>query len=357
MARKKTKSLFSLKTSSITALIAILLITLVKLGESVVQDPYPAAELPSSSEPVQLYSNQTGDNLTQLYVNAIRSAEHSITLVIFSLKDPQIIQALKDRCQSGISVYIVCDAQASKGITKQCNGSGIKIIRRAGKGLTHQKIVIIDSEQILIGSANFTTESLITHGNLVMGLKNHVLANTLEDKIKSMDEDGDSTPLLHKDVIIGNQKVELWILPDDPQAVNRLKTLIRSAKKTVNIAMFTWTRRDLTQDLIEASQRNVKVDTIIDNYSGKGASAKIVNMLSTGGIPIALSTGKGLMHHKFAYIDGKTLINGSANWTHNAFANNDDCFIVLSPLTKDQRNKMNALWKCLQRESEQVREK
>lgn len=141
------------------------------------------------------------------------------------------------------------------------------------------------------------------------------------------------------------------MLPDDPQALKRIKSLINSAKKTVNIAMFTWTRKDLTQELIDAADRDVRVMAVIDNYSGKGASAKIVNMLKNARIPVSLSTGKGLMHHKFAYIDREILINGSANWTRNAFTNNDDCFIVLSPLTKAQQNKLDALWSHLQRTS------
>lgn len=208
MPRKK-KLLFSIKKGSLTALIALLIMTIVKLAESFNAETSQPVDLPSSSDPVQLYSNQTSDNLTDLYIDAIRSARHSITIVIFSLKDPQVIQALKDQSRAGIHVHIVCDAHASKGISKQCCGSTIQIVRRSGKGLTHQKILVVDQERLFIGSANFTTDSLVTHGNLVIGLKNNALASELEKKIKSMDEDGNSTPLLHKDVMIAGQRLEL----------------------------------------------------------------------------------------------------------------------------------------------------
>ncbi len=80
-------------------------------------------------------------------------------------------------------------------------------------------------------------------------------------------------------------------------------------------------------------------------------------MLEKGGIPVHLSTGQGLLHYKFAYIDEKILINGSANWTAAAFKDNDDFFLVIHPLTDkqtltdQQKNKMSELWKNIWKRS------
>jgi cardiolipin synthase A/B len=362
---KKPSILLSPKQLSLSSLIALLLYVFFQLFDSTVLSP-PAQNKPTkttSSIPtspsvasyhdVQLYSNQTQNDLTQLYISTIRSAQQSIYMVIYSLTDQTVVQTLKEKSQEGIPVYIVCDAQASKGIGRLA-GPHVTIIRRAGKGLTHQKILIVDEKILLIGSANLTGDSLREHGNLVATLENESLAQALVQKIKTMDEDGNFTPLAHQEAKVGSQTVELWVLPDDKGAANRVKTLLRSAKKSIRVAMFTWTRTDFTQGLIQAAKRGVKVETVIDRYSGKGASAKIVKMLAQAGIFVGLSTSKGLLHHKFAYIDENILINGSTNWTTSAFTKNDDCFLIIYPLTQPQQKQLNALWKVIQNESEKV---
>lgn len=343
MRRKKPKSLLPsiLKKTSLSGLILLLLGTIFTLSESFQESP--PVQLPTSNHPIELYSNQTNDDLTQIYLETIKSAKQSITLVIYSLLDQRIIQALQDKCKEGIPVHIVCDAKASLGISRKI--SGATLIKRIGQGLMHQKILIVDQKQILLGSANMTQESLRTHGNLVMALENPALAEVMLAKAASMDEEGNHAPLLNQNTQAAGQNIELWELPDDPQAVSRVIQLIRSAKKTIKVAMFTWTRKDFAQELINATHRGVKVETVIDRYSGKGASSKIVAMLKQGGIPTHLSTGQGLLHYKFAYIDGEILINGSANWTAAAFKDNDDYFMVIHPLTEQQKSKMNQLWK------------
>lgn len=306
--------------------------------------------LPASQNPVELYSNQTQDELIPLFQHAIDNAKESITVVIYSLTDPQIIQALQKKSDAGVQLYIVSDAKASPGLSYRFPKA--TIVKRQGQGLMHQKILIIDNRQILLGSANLTTNSLSLHGNLVMALENPALAQALTERAKSMDEVGAYSPLLHRKISAGPQELELWVLPDDPKAVDQMIQLFRSAQKTIRVAMFTWTREDFAKELVAAAQRGVKVEVVLDRYSGKGASVKIVRMLEQGGIPIYLSTGNKLLHHKFAYIDDKILINGSANWTYAAFKDNDDYFIVLYPLTPGQQEKMNKLWNAIIKESE-----
>jgi phosphatidylserine/phosphatidylglycerophosphate/cardiolipin synthase-like enzyme len=136
----------------------------------------------------------------------------------------------------------------------------------------------------------------------------------------------------------------MWFLPDNSDAIGRIKSLIRSAKKTIRVAMFTWTRTDLAQEVINASKRGIDVKVAIDYSSSKGTSAKIAKLLKENNIPVYISRGGPLLHHKFLYIDSSTLVNGSANWTKRAFTENDDCFMVFNRLNSPQVKMMNKLW-------------
>ena len=347
-ARKSSKKKF-LKKSSLTTLILILLTTLFKLGDSLYTESLPT-ELPSSQAPLLFYANQQKDDLSKLYIESIKSAKQSVTLVIYSLLDQRIIAALRQKANEGVKVYIVCDAKASVGISRKLPEA--TIVKRLGKGLMHQKILIIDNQRTLIGSANMTHSSLQVHGNLVMGLDNAALAKVMNDKAHSMDDEGNSIPLKKQVTHLNGQTVELWELPDTgKEAIERVLQLLRSAKKSIRVAMFTWTRKDFTQELINAKLRGVKVEAVIDRYSGKGASAKVVQQLLKAKIAANFNTTQGLLHYKFAYIDENIVINGSTNWTEAAFKSNDDLFLVIYPLTIEQKNKLNQLWKVIWKES------
>ena len=352
MPKKKQKTLNInklFKKTSIIGIILALIAAISQMADTTYETKVPT-ELPSSQTPLRIYANQMQDDLAQLYLETIKEAKQSVTLVIYSLMDYRIIAALQQKVTEGIPVFIVCDAKASVGISRKLTGA--TIIKRMAKGLTHQKILIIDNSKILLGSANMTHDSLKVHGNLVIGLDNPALANVMNEKAHSMDEEGNHIPLKQKITIVGNQTVELWELPDDAKnATERVIQLLRAAKKSIRVAMFTWTRRDFTQELINASLKGVKVETVIDRYSGKGASAKIVKMLQEARIPTRFNTTQGLLHYKFAYIDEEILINGSANWTNAAFKDNDDVFLVIYPLTNEQRIKLNNLWQVIWKES------
>src|SRR5437588_313636 len=85
-----------LKKSSLAALIIILTWAFYQLADNYHYYSQPT-KLPASNSPVELYSNQTQDDLTHLFQYAINSAKESITLVIYALTDPQIIQTLQSQ--------------------------------------------------------------------------------------------------------------------------------------------------------------------------------------------------------------------------------------------------------------------
>lgn len=307
-------------------------------------------QLPTSDFPAQLYSNQTQDDLRSIFSKAMDEAKKSITLVIYGLSDPKIISTLRQKAEAGIDVMVVYDHEASKFAGKKL-GERVKVIKRESKGLMHQKILIIDNIQTWIGSANMTAESLKMHGNLVLALHSPHVAELALAKVKQMASKVQDVVFLHQSFLLGNQKMELWYLPDDHSAVDRLLKIINEAKKTIRIAMFTWSREDLAQAVIAAHKRGVDVQVVLDQYCGKGASARVAKMLAHAHIPVFFNKGNALLHHKMLYVDSKLLVNGSANWTKAAFTKNDDCFIVLHDLTEEQKGKMEKLWKVIYAET------
>jgi cardiolipin synthase A/B len=349
--RKKKKRPQPLKKIIITIVSTLIIYGIAWFQEELV----PQASLPTRStalyeKPLELYANQVKDDLTQLFLSSINNAQHSIHLIIYALTDPQIISALQHQAEKGIDVRVIADAKASPNLDSKL-GSKIRIVRRFGPGLMHQKILVIDEKRLLIGSANLTRESLSMHGNLVTAIDCEPVAKMMIAKANTLKIEGRCEKIPYEEFFIGNQKMEFWFLPDNKNGMSRLQELISTAKKTVQVAMFTWTSTELAQSTIEAAKRGVKVEVVIDHYSGKGASSKIVKLFKKNGIDVSLSQGGPLLHHKFLLIDDHTLVNGSANWTRAAFTQNDDCFFILSPLNDSQKNQMKKLWSIIKAES------
>lgn len=350
MKRKKKSYLISFnpKRNLFHFFLGLILISFFWLADTLTSTPNHFLQ---SDQPTELFANQSQDDLRQVLKGSIQQAKQSVLLIIYTLTDNEIIQSLRKKSEEDIDVRVIYDAKASPAYLSKKLGPKVKTLKRYSPGLMHQKILIIDNELAWIGSANMTGESLRLHGNLMMAMRSQELASLLTKKASSVGPKGHGTAFLHEKMTIGEQPAEMWLLPDDQTAIVRLKELIRAAKKTIRIAMFTWTRMDLAQSVIDAMKRGVDTRVVIDQSSGKGASSKIVQMLLNHQVPVRLGPGNALLHHKFLYIDGNILVNGSANWTKAAFTKNDDCFIILHDLTEKQQLYMDKLWDVIAAES------
>ncbi|MBI3236535.1 MAG: DUF1669 domain-containing protein [Chlamydiales bacterium] len=293
--------------------------------------------MPEQSVPLRFYSNQMRQDIKLLFLKALLKAEKSIDLCMYGITDKEIIQRLASRSDAGIPVHIEYDKKASSSKLLSPLNSKARLIPSACKGLMHRKILIIDEKWLLLGTANLTTPSLKHHNNLVLGIYSPSLASFLKNPITS-----------HYIFSIQDTQAELFLLPDkDKKALEKLISTLRSAEKTIQIAMFTLTHPQIAEELAAAQSRGVQVLIAIDRYTAKGASKKCLKKLSDAGIEIFASRGKELLHHKWALIDEKVLIVGSANWTLSAFKKNEDLLLFLPLSTPREIRYLKNLWEIL----------
>lgn len=259
---------------------------------------------------------------------------------MYSLTDPDLLKLLIHKSQEGLEVSIFYDKSASSNLSKKLPPT-IHTYPIQTSGLMHRKILIVDETLVFIGSANWTPTSLKMHDNLVLGLFHQELAAHLsKSKAPSFAFE------------LEGQHAELWLLPDvEDKALNRLINLLDTAQKTIRIAMFTFTHPKLTEALIQAKKREVSVTVVIDRYTGQGSSEKALERLKQADVEVQLNIGTQLLHHKWAYIDEKILVQGSANWTLAAFSKNEDCFMILQDLSTKQRKFLNELWHIIYQDS------
>lgn len=109
-----------------------------------------------------------------------------------------------------------------------------------------------------------------------------------------------------------------------------LESQIGSAKSTLDIAIYSLTKKDIVEAIIAAKKRGVNVQVITDKIEAKSkAEAAQLKRLEGAGITIKENTHSGLMHMKVSIIDKSVVTTGSYNYTQSASTINDEVLIVI----------------------------
>jgi len=107
----------------------------------------------------------------------------------------------------------------------------------------------------------------------------------------------------------------------------RITDLIRQAKRTIDICVFTITHDTIADAIVTAHRAGIAIRIITDEGKSFDAGSD-VSLLRRQGVDVRIERTDYHMHHKFAIFDGSKLLNGSYNWTRGAAQHNQENFIV-----------------------------
>ena len=394
----------------------------------------------SPTEPVQVYFNynpaseftdpyrniqRPGDDFEQILTDAINRATRTVDVAVQELRLPRVAQALIDRHQAGVKVRVIVEDSyrrpwSSYGKTELAKlppreqwriktywrlgdrnndqtvspeerdqtdtmhmlaNAQIPVIDdRAdgseGSGLMHHKFIIVDGQQVLTGSANFTPSDTFgdpgrsqTRGNPnhLVAINSTTVAAWFQQEFNTLWGDGpggnpDSRFGITKDfqpartTRLGNTQLTIHFAPA-AQTIDRAETTtgtlanaLSQVQTQADLALFVFSEQHLADTLLVPHQRGAKIRLLIDvgfafrDYSEgldlagvsrpNAKSCKVEEGNRPWRPPIAdfgfPSLPKGdLLHHKFAVLDGQTVIAGSHNWSRAAARVNDETLIVI----------------------------
>lgn len=114
--------------------------------------------------------------------------------------------------------------------------------------------------------------------------------------------------------------------PEDTSSL--LQYWIGKANVTIQLMVMLITQDELASSLIDAHERGVDVDVIIDDDWVSSSGSDYQGILDAG-IDIRGDERGGLMHHKVMIIDGYIVVVGSYNWSASAEDSNDENLLVL----------------------------
>ncbi|XP_053848350.1 mitochondrial cardiolipin hydrolase [Vidua macroura] len=117
-------------------------------------------------------------------------------------------------------------------------------------------------------------------------------------------------------------------LPSGDTALSRLVRRLLSARRSLDLCLFSFSCPQLARAVQLLHRRGVRVRLVTDaQYMGLHGSQ--IGRLRRAGIQVRHDQHSGYMHHKFAIVDRRMLITGSLNWTTQAIQSNRENVLVV----------------------------
>lgn len=271
---------------------------------------------------------------------------------------------------------------AANDIPTLLRQSGIPVIDDTedgskGSGIMHHKFVVIDGQRVIVASVNFTHSGFYgdigtagSRGNIenMVVLSSPELAALYQEEFATMWGDGPGgthnslfglnkpyRPL--RQAVVGNQLVQVQFGPtserrplSDSPAGSVIK-LIEQSNTAIQIAMYVMTDQAITDALRDAYLRKpqLRLEALFDrSFASNNYNASLdmwgIRQLNAAcqlesyshpwsklpqavGVPFIAPGDK--LHHKFAILDGQTVLTGSYNWTASGLRSNDENMLVI----------------------------
>jgi len=157
--------------------------------------------------------------------------------------------------------------------------------------------------------------------------------------------------LLMMPVCARAQSIQVYFSPNGGCQEAVIKE-IGQATQTIDIAMYYLSSAGIAKALVEAREHHVKIKIVLDQGQEIEHSSKATYLIDHG-FEIRYHLGFGLMHNKFAVIDGQRLITGSFNWTRTAEESNEENLLIIDDAATVARyaQRFNYLWDTSRRDS------
>lgn len=281
------------------------------------------------------------NGLDKALIELIDSATKTLDVAVYTITKQEFIEALGRACGRGVQIRIVTESESYRehpeGYKKLEAFPCVSLKTDAGaprgkfEHLMHHKFFIVDRAVVWTSSHNWTQSGISFDANHAVKIADKAIAQAYLQEFEEMftkERFGKAKPDNNEERFqVGAIPLELYFTPSDsPERI--LIDLIKQAKSGIQIAMFAYTHNQIHDALVEARKRGVKIEAIWDFRSWEQCEYSDIDEMLALGVG-TLDANPGLLHHKFAVLDGRTVITGSANWSASGMQRNDENVLII----------------------------
>jgi phosphatidylserine/phosphatidylglycerophosphate/cardiolipin synthase-like enzyme len=284
----------------------------------------PVADTPAFGPDSEEYAAQLFDVLA--------CAGQTLHLAMYELNWPCIVDALlarlgadedlvlrlvldDERCPRNPEGTLTCDVSRLEGHPR------VTIVQDDRAAYMHHKFAIADGARVWVSSGNLTRDSLCSDYNNSIVVERPGIVAAYEAGFQRMFTDlafGPQAPAPP----VSDAPYTAYFGPESPMSTApqwfaAMIDGIGRATASIEVMIYAWTRTEISDALVAAAGRGVAVRALVGATYADDDPAQA---LLAAGIPIR----KANVHSKFLVLDGATVVTGSANWSANAWENNEN---------------------------------
>jgi cardiolipin synthase len=295
----------------------------------------PSTQPSDTPQPTRTPAEETEEGVTGLFVepddgrapilDELEAARESVTLQIYLLTDPEIIQALKDTDARGVDVRVLLEENPFGGSGGQpetfsdLENAGIDI-RWSNPTFTfsHIKTFVIDQKVAIIMNLNLTRSAF--RGNREFGVvtTNSAAVRTAVEIFEAdwaRSAEPDPGPLV---VSPSNSRGELIALID-------------SANESLDIYAEVMRDREVMSAILDARLQGVEIRLVMSDDEGDNGDDERLE-LAAAGVQVRIENSP-YIHAKMVLADGQRAFVGSVNFTATSLDQNRELGIIITEPT------------------------
>lgn len=143
------------------------------------------------------------------------------------------------------------------------------------------------------------------------------------------------------------EDLNVYFTPNQSCLPQLLKS-IANAQSSISLLGYSFTSKPITEALIKAKQRGIKVLIVLDHsQKTQKPPQKIISSLLAANIAVQLDHSVKIAHNKILIIDDNQIITGSYNWSHAAEFDNAENLVFIKSITiaKKYKEYFEERWK------------
>jgi phosphatidylserine/phosphatidylglycerophosphate/cardiolipin synthase-like enzyme len=301
-----------------------------------------------------------GVDFRTVLIDRLRSARFSADLAFYSLSGSvgeAIAAEILAAHNRGVEVRVIGSGHTGNvnALIAGLAAGGVPAVQSLGMHQQHNKFAVIDASSgsaegswVVTSSWNATDDGTFSQHQNLMEIQDLALARAYQMEFNQM-WGGSYGPFAASqarfsiDKRVVNPSV-FWVGPDSvkielyfsPQANTeaQINRSLSQAQQSIDLGLNLITRRAMSNTMRARTGDGVKVRGVIGDTGVQGSDFEY---MSSWADVLAFPRTLGLLHHKYAIIDGENttpnsrVITGSHNWSANAnFTNDENTLIVYS---------------------------
>lgn len=275
------------------------------------------------------------EKVSDAVTKAIERTHATLDVALYNLQIPAASGALIEAGRRGVKVRVILDYEhvypkAGKEMQDLIDaGMDVRVMKgRAGSGSMHCKFAVFDGELLETGSANWSLSAqsasyenmmFVSDRRIIQGYQADFEWMWAQAKPAGKPDAPSARPTAppadpKPSVNFNGTVLPNYIFSPRGGTEAAIVKAIDSARSEVDVAMFSFTSKPAMAALVRAAGRGVKVKMLLYVKS----AFPFRDEAKKTGIEVRLKEGRapnGLMHNKYAVLDGSLLVNGSFNWS------------------------------------------